>query len=320
MAIEAELPALSVVMPVYNGERYVAEAIESVLEQTYRDFEFLIINDGSKDGSLAVLETYAGRDIRIRIISRENRGLVASLNEGIAESRAGRIVRMDADDICFPTRFERQVAYMDVHPTCVVLGTGYDLIDEAGRLLVENPSPYCNNADIQRILMTGHCCLTHPTTMISKEALAQVGGYRPEIRHAEDYDLWLRLAEIGEIINLEEPLLRYREHSQAVTSMHGVEQFESTRRAFEEACLRRGVEATFVMSAPHRGGTTPAETAAWLQERNQTKWWWAFEAKRWPTAFVYAGKCIAGRPWSPTPWWLLLKTTVARLAHCIRTK
>ncbi|MBI5094602.1 MAG: glycosyltransferase family 2 protein [Candidatus Hydrogenedentes bacterium] len=109
-------PAVSVVMSVYNGERYLAEAIESILGQTYRDFEFIIIDDGSTDESLKIVEGYASRDNRIRLVSRPNRGLAAALNDGIEIARAPIIARMDADDVSLPKRFEKQMLYMAQHP------------------------------------------------------------------------------------------------------------------------------------------------------------------------------------------------------------
>jgi glycosyltransferase involved in cell wall biosynthesis len=115
-------PAISVAMSVYNGERFLAEAIESVLGQTFADLEFLIVDDGSTDGSRAMIEAYAAKDARIRPILRENRGLIASLNQMLDEARAPLVARMDADDVCLPERLAQQVAFLDAHPDYGVLG------------------------------------------------------------------------------------------------------------------------------------------------------------------------------------------------------
>ena len=125
-------PALSVAMSVYNGESHLALAIESILDQTFGDFEFLILNDGSKDGSRAIIDAYAARDPRIRAIHRENRGLVISLNQLISEARAPLVARMDADDICLPERFAKQMAFLDNNPDHGVIGTWTSDIDEYG--------------------------------------------------------------------------------------------------------------------------------------------------------------------------------------------
>src|SRR5258706_14041022 len=116
-------PAVSVVMPVYNGERYLASAIDSILAQTFTDFELIAVDDGSTDSSLPMLKRYAERDPRVRVISRPNTGIVGALSDAIAAARAPLIARMDADDLSLPLRFERQVAYLSGHPQCVLVGT-----------------------------------------------------------------------------------------------------------------------------------------------------------------------------------------------------
>ena len=128
-------------MLAYNAGRYVAEAVESILAQTYTDFEFLIIDDGSTDRTLKVLKQYAARDPRIHLVSRPNRGLVATLNEGLALARAEFIARMDADDIALPHRFERQIAYMREHPDIICVGSAVMTMDQAGRDLIESGFP-----------------------------------------------------------------------------------------------------------------------------------------------------------------------------------
>ena len=122
-------PRVSVALPVHNCERYVAEAIESILAQTFTDFEFLIVDDGSTDGTLPILNRFAARDSRIRVISRPNTGIVGALNEMLGLARADLVARMDADDVALPVRFERQVRYLDEHPECVMVGSRVTIID-----------------------------------------------------------------------------------------------------------------------------------------------------------------------------------------------
>ncbi|MEA2735824.1 MAG: hypothetical protein QOE14_2275, partial [Humisphaera sp.] len=131
-------PAVSVLMPVYNAARYLAEAVESILAQTFRDFEFVIVDDGSTDRSPAMLDEYAKRDSRIRIIRRPNTGIVGALNDAIAESKAALIARMDADDVSLPDRLEKQVAYLRDHAECVALGSRVVGIDPYGCVLFQS--------------------------------------------------------------------------------------------------------------------------------------------------------------------------------------
>src|SRR5512135_1833139 len=125
-------PLISVCMPVYNAERYIARAVESILGQTFGDFEFLILDDGSTDGSLEILRRYANHDPRIRLTSRPNKGLPPSLNELVDQARGEFIARMDADDVALPERFARQVEYLRAHPDCVLVGSRVQLVDPEG--------------------------------------------------------------------------------------------------------------------------------------------------------------------------------------------
>src|SRR3954452_3787995 len=130
-------PKVSVAMPVYNSERYLAKAVESILAQTFTDFEFLIVDDGSTDASRAILENYAARDQRIKLVSRPNTGYLIALNEMLERSLGYYVARMDADDVALPQRFERQVKYLDDHPECVLLGSRVTIIDPDGDPLKE---------------------------------------------------------------------------------------------------------------------------------------------------------------------------------------
>lgn len=196
---------VSVIMAVYNAESYLQEAIDSVLEQSYADFEFIIINDGSTDKCSRILHTYD--DERIRLVERENRGLATSLNEAIGISRGRYIARMDHDDICLPERLERQLDYMEKNPEVGILGAQAYLIDEAGNRIGATCHPVSEKA-IRRCLEFV-CPMTHPTYFVRKEVYRQVDGYR-NIR-IEDYDFLLRALENGVVIrNLQDKLLLYR--------------------------------------------------------------------------------------------------------------
>lgn len=218
-------PAISVAMSVYNGERFLREAIDSVLAQTFADFEFLILDDGSGDATPEILREYAARDSRIHPIIRENRGLIASLNQLVDEARAPIVARMDADDICHPERFSMQLAFLDAHPDYGVVGSWSEDIDEQGRTLEMKGSghPLDHQAFLQAI-GTGGQLICHPAAMFRREIVLSVGGYHAAFRHCEDFDLWLRLASVTKLGNLPERLIRYRHSPGQVSSRHATEQ------------------------------------------------------------------------------------------------
>ena len=218
-------PAISVAMSVYNGERFLTAAIESVLAQTWQDFEFLILDDGSGDTSLTIIQRFAALDPRIRVIARENRGLVASLNQLLAEAQSPLVARMDADDVCLPERFSRQLAFLAANPDHGVVGSLTDDIDELGAPydMVPVGHPLSHAEFLERIDSTGQL-LAHPTVMYRRDVVLGVGGYHAAFRHCEDYDLWLRLAHRTRIANLPEQLLRYRHYADQVSNRHALEQ------------------------------------------------------------------------------------------------
>jgi hypothetical protein len=210
-----EIPRVSVVMAVHNGGRYLEPAVESILGQTFTDFEFVIVDDGSTDSTAEVLRRYEASDRRVRMHHQENAGLVASLNRGCGQARGGYIARMDADDLSFPDRLARQVEFLDRHPKVAVVGSAVMRIDDSGREIKRNVCP-TSHAEIVEALRE-YTCFTHPSVMLRAAALADVGGYRPAYRAAEDYDLWLRLSERFELANLPDPLLYYRVYPDQVS-------------------------------------------------------------------------------------------------------
>jgi hypothetical protein len=218
-------PSISVAMSVYNGERFLAPAIESVLGQTFGDFEFLILDDGSRDGTRGIVEHYAARDSRIRPILRENRGLVASLNQLLDEAHAPLIARMDADDISMPERFERQLAFLAGHPDHGVVGSWSLDIDENGAPYpVTGPEHPDTHEGFLEAIDHGWPLLCHPAVMYRRDLVRSVGGYHGAFRHCEDLDLWLRLAGVTRLCSLPERLIRYRHYPEQVSSRHATEQ------------------------------------------------------------------------------------------------
>ena len=230
-------PTVSVVLCVYNSERYLAEAIESILAQTMRDIEFVIVDDGSTDGTSAILRRYAAADDRVRVVTRPHEGVAASLNAGCDLARGRYIARMDADDVALLDRLEKQVAFLERNPDVAVLGGALEVIDDQGRTthVKANPS---GDAEIRERLLHEDC-MAHPSVMLRTEVLRAAGGYRTTFHHAEDYDLWLRLAETCQFANLPGILVRYRVHSGSVSVQSHREQIVYALGAQLSARLRR---------------------------------------------------------------------------------
>ncbi|MAF62896.1 MULTISPECIES: glycosyltransferase [Pseudomonadota] len=214
-----DTPLISVMMSVYNAERYVAEAIQSILGQTEGRFEFLIVNDGSRDASGSIIDRYAAQDSRIRAIHQENRGLIASLNRMLDEARAPLVARMDSDDVSRPERFAVQLAWMQAHPDIAVLGTNTDELDADGAFFPCSDFHPEHPADIRERLMAASA-MCHPSVMMRRDVIRSLGGYRAAFRHCEDYDLWLRVSERHDLYNLPDRLFLYRRSPDQVSEKH----------------------------------------------------------------------------------------------------
>ena len=197
-------------MSVFNGERFLRDAIESILNQSFCDFEFIIIDDGSTESIGSILDWYQKSDPRIRVYHQENRGLIESLNRACGLARGKYIARMDADDIAVPDRLAWQIGFMDRHPEVAVVGGAVEFIDQGGKILRVGRRPL-HNDEIQRVILNQSGVMWHPSVLMRKAAFARVGGYR-NVVDAEDYDLWLRMAELFQLANLSEVLLKYRLH------------------------------------------------------------------------------------------------------------
>ena len=211
-------PKLTVLMSVYNGDKFLERAIESILNQTYQDFEFIIINDGSIDNSIQILKKYEQTDKRICVYEQENKGLIASLNRGCRLARGEYIARMDADDISLPRRFEKQINYLDSHTEIGILGTWANVIDIQG-----NPKDVLC-FPISDILIKWSLifknCIVHPSVMMRRIIVENLNCYRPQALHVEDYDLWTRALKITQIANLPEILLSYTNHGDSICTQH----------------------------------------------------------------------------------------------------
>jgi glycosyltransferase involved in cell wall biosynthesis len=288
---------VSVIMPVYNAKCYVGASIESILAQTFAGFEFIIVVDGSTDGSLAVVQRYAARDQRVRVISRPNTGIVGALNDGLVAAHGKYIARMDADDLCEPNRLELQLRRLEAEPDLVALGSCAIAIDPDGELLGDAPVPLTHE-EIEAQHLRGISSIYHPAVMMRTEALRRVGGYREGTCPCEDYDLWLRLGEVGRLANLPERLFIWRRTSNGIVASKATLMREAITRVLNEAKQRRGI-ATETVIAPVKIKSTCDRFREWG--------WVALRHGRVATARKYARRSIAEEPLSPASW---------RLAAC----
>ena len=295
------LTAISVLMPAYNAGRHVAEAVESILAQTLGDFEFIIIDDGSKDRTLKILRDFEARDPRIRLVSRPNLGLVRTLNEGVRMARGKFVARMDADDVALPERFALQVAFLEAHPEVVCVGGESLDVDETGRWVVYRPQRPRDHEAIQEQLLRGICPMCHPTAMIRRDDLLAVGGYDEEFAQSEDLELWLRLGERGRLANLSEVVLRYRRHPGSKTEEFHDDQPIFAKLASDRACQRRGIPPRFEPSPPYRPGK---DREARFNECIRYGWAGFMEGNR-PMALDYGLRIVRLMPWRVDGWRLL---------------
>lgn len=231
------MPAFSVVMPVRNGAPYLELAVRSVLEQTFADFEFIIIDDGSSDQTPAILSSLAKSDARICLLRTSGEGIVVALNEGIRAARGTIIARMDADDIAMPERFEMQVEALRAMPHLVAIGSCAITIDEKGRETGRMTVPTDASTAMAELMRSNS--FIHPSMIFRREPAVDAGLYRPACIYAEDYDLWLRLSERGKMANLGQSLIRFRRHSLQTSKTKRLTQRAATAFARQMAIRRR---------------------------------------------------------------------------------
>ena len=260
-----ELPLVSLIMPVFNAEQYLADAILSILEQSYPNFEFLIIDDGSKDNSSKIIEHFQKSDTRICVVRQPiNQGLVPSLNRGLDIAQGKYIARMDADDISLPDRLSKQVEYLESHPDVGILGCGVQHIDQTGKLLV-SPQLFLGDLSIRWHILFENP-FYHPSIMLRNSTLKTTGfQYNPHKQHAEDFDLLSRLLLFTKADNLPDTLLLYRIHSESISEKNTVKQRlkateisqETIQRFFPEMSL--STNQIKQLSEAVLGGTSKAK-------------------------------------------------------------
>lgn len=305
------MPKVTVIMPVFNAEPYLAQAVNSILAQDFGDFEILVLDDGSTDASLAIARRLADGDRRVVIVRGDHQGVVHWRNQGVAMAKGELIAMMDSDDIALPERLGRQVAFLAQHPDCDAVGAQALRIDPGGRPINIWRVPE-RHEDIDREHIAGRAgAIINPTVMMRKAAVIESGGYRDGILSAEDYDLFLRLAEMGKLANLPDVLLRYRLHAKSMTCSDTEFQVRMARRALEEAWTRRRMPGA--LPAPVHEFRTPSEDEQmWSWARN------AFTAGHFPTARHLGLTLVRRRPSEFRRWALLGAACAGPLAKHLK--
>lgn len=258
-------PRVSVIMAVYNGERYLSHAIESIIHQTFKDFEFIIIDDGSSDASGAIIKEYAARDARIRPIYLEHSGLTRSLNRGITDARGTYIARMDADDISLPERLEKEYGYLMEHPEVALVSCFARIIDDNGHMMNEHCPPLSTKDIIKRSFFSGQIC--HPSVMFQADTVRILGGYNEYFVYAQDYELWLRLMRKHEVATIPEFLFLWRKSKHGIGRVKGREQRRYAQKA-RIAAIQRGLYPSYyymLLCVPYVQNYIPVFLKRWLK-------------------------------------------------------
>jgi len=289
------LPQISVIMSVYNGSRYLNESIASILSQTFTDWEFIIINDGSTDNSESIVQGWQNRDERIKLISRGHKGLTISLNEGLSYAQGEYIARMDADDIALPDRFAKQVAFLDENPDHVAVGCRMLVIDPEG-MPIFTCSRLTTHEEIDAAYMAGQAgIIGHPAVMIRRRVLQRIGGYREQFTYAQDRDLFLRLAEVGKLANLPDTLMKFRLNAKSMGHTQRSEQKRCANLATIEAHQRRGLEPPILSDSS-------SEPPKSISDLHRQWTWWALGSGNVATARKHALLALTRQPLAVESW------------------
>lgn len=247
--MSGDRPAVSVVMSVLDGEAYVRDAIDSVVAQTFREWELVVVDDGSTDATGEILDDYASREPRIVVLHRANEGRPSALNAAVRHAQAPLLARLDADDVALPRRLELQLARLAAEPDVGVLGGAVVFVDAAGRQFAQAHYPLDDEA-IRSAAASSTTPFVHSAVTMRRAAFERAGGYRPAFVDAEDLDLWLRIPPEFRLANLEEPVVRYRLHGAQASMTH------LRRQATAAAAARVSARARQAGSDPFAGAAS----------------------------------------------------------------
>jgi glycosyltransferase involved in cell wall biosynthesis len=290
-------PRISCLLAVWNGEAHLADAIRSILDQTFRDFELIVVDDGSTDATRRILHHFRCEDRRIRLFEQPHTGLVAALNRGMSLASGEYIARMDADDISAPQRFEIQAKFLDQHPAIGICGTWVETFGDGRNEIVRYP---CDDGAIRSSLLF-NSSLAHPSVMLRSNLWVRHSlSYHACARHAEDYDLWVRAAPLTRFGNIPVPLLRYRVHSEQVGARHRKEQEASSRHIRLAQMRHLGIQPTEQEVNLHQSLSRwefsatwefLCETRAWLSKLSKAN----MSAQHYPQAWF---RTVLSRCWA----------------------
>jgi hypothetical protein len=312
-------PRVTVVMAVYNGQRHLRPAIESILGQSYTDFEFIAIDDGSEDDSYKIIRDLGRQDGRLVPVKNEiNIGLTASLNKGLDLAQGEYFARQDADDISLQDRLAVEVEFLDDRPDVCLVGAATGLIDEGGRFLGRRRG--LNIAGVSRRALLQHNFLAHGTIMARRQMIVGVGGYREAFRYAQDYDLWLRMSELCGVHLLEQILYWRRATLSGLSGVRSVQQAKFRALARQLAAERReyGKEITglSVEGAEIASQSPSAGRAASLGYLGYAREMLSVRQRR--RAFYYLVLSIIRHPLNPAPWQWLAGAAARRIRDLVR--
>ena len=230
-------PEITVLMSVYNGEKYLHEAINSILNQTFEDYEFLIINDGSNDNTEEILQSYD--DQRIRIVNNgKNIGLTKSLNKGLKIARGQYVARMDADDVSYPERLEMQYKHVNNDKNLAICASYHEEIDETGNL-IETIKPNLEPEQLYYFLTFSNRFL-HSSVLMRKDIISKVGGYDESIKRTQDYDLWYRVSRVAKINVIDKVLVKHRVHKESISLT-----YRDSQRHFASLIAFKNIEGIY---------------------------------------------------------------------------
>ena len=306
-------PRVSVLMPVFNTVRYLQVALDSIGNQTFADFELLVVDDGSVDGSTKILESFAARDRGVRLVTRENLGLIATRNELLGTARGKFIAWMDSDDVSLPDRLASELRCFANDPTLVCVGSAAQCIDPEGNFLnIEHYPPA--HADILADQQKGGA-MRFPTTMMRRDAALRVGGFREPFRIGEDFDLLLRLSEVGRMANLPEILYYYRQHLSSVCAVLGPRWPIYRDHILDLARERRVKGRDRLQSGETLAIAAPTTMDRRLIESQVYSSWvrYALRNDNIPLAWRYACCAVARRPASMSAWKMMVRVAMRTL-------
>jgi len=283
---------VSVIIPVWNGARYLCEATESILVQSLRNVEFLMLDDGSTDETPRILDEFAKHDLRVRVIHLAHEGIVKALNRGVAEAKGEWIARMDCDDIAHPERLAKQMRALKEAPEAVLCYTAIQQIGEPQYMTKLQRFPRSQAMVAARLCYQSP--IVHPTVVFSKAAFLRAGGYRAEERHAEDYGLWGRMLNVGKFVGVNEPLLQFRVHGGSISKQKADVQAALTTAIAQRHCAEfMGLSETEARRA--HGAITESKESKRLSE-----WLW------------FVGRCLPKLRWQSAELWGWAASQTAR--------